>query len=590
MSWIKSLGLSAKITSLAVITLLVVLVINYVVFLRGYRADAEVALSEKAAAFTAVADEAKVHTGRLFESGAINTEKLVAEAQEALANGQHYSETAFFDAIPVVAGWKAAGEAAAREGIDFQIAAFNARNPDNEVDRSSFEGQLLADLEAQVDAGGGDTMHRIDRDQNRLLYMRAVKLDSSCMTCHGEPGHPVGDPDGDGMDLLGFKMERWSVGDTHGAYAVSLPLEGVDASVANFFTTGAAFTTPVVVIGIGLFMYVLRLMVIKPVGSVVAVVKDIAQGDGDLTTRMGIKRKDEIGQLAHWFDQFLDGLHGIISQVRGATGEVSAAATEIAASSEQMANGLEHQRTQTGQVSAAIEEMSGSVREVAAKSQDAVEGVRSSTKNATEGGEVVSQTVGEMHSISAQVNASADAVRELGAKSEQIGEIISVINEIADQTNLLALNAAIEAARAGEHGRGFAVVADEVRKLAERTTSATEEVAKSIREIQSETERAVSEISTSTERVDAGVKLAVTAGEALQRIVAGSENLRGMVESISAAAAQQASASDEIARSTEAINAVTGESAQGAAQAAQAAAQLSQAAESLQSLVNRFKL
>ncbi|MEL7484838.1 MAG: methyl-accepting chemotaxis protein, partial [Planctomycetota bacterium] len=364
----------------------------------------------------------------------------------------------------------------------------------------------------------------------------------------------------------------------------------VDASVASFFMSGAAFSTPVVLVGLGLFVFLLRMLVTKPIASVVAVVQDIAQGEGDLTKRLNVDRNDEIGKLSHWFDRFLDNIHGIISQVSGATSEVSAAATEIAASSEEMAHGLEHQRTQTGQVSAAVEEMSGSVREVAAKSNEAVEIVRTSSDDATEGGEIVGKTVGEMHAISSQVNASADAVRELGTKSEAIGEIISVINDIADQTNLLALNAAIEAARAGEHGRGFAVVADEVRKLAERTTTATEEVAKSIREIQSETERAVGEITTSTSQVDEGVKLATAAGEALQRIVAGSDQLRGAVESISAAAAEQANASDEIARSTESINAVTGESAQGASQAAQAATQLSQAAEGLQSLVNRFKL
>jgi methyl-accepting chemotaxis protein len=181
-------------------------------------------------------------------------------------------------------------------------------------------------------------------------------------------------------------------------------------------------------------------------------------------------------------------------------------------------------------------------------------------------------------------------VSTLGKKSEEIGQIIKVINDIADQTNLLALNAAIEAARAGEHGRGFAVVADEVRKLAERTTKATEEVSSSIREIQTETVHAVQQIEAGAGRVAKGVNLANSAGQALGRITQSSEGLSGMVQSIAAAADQQSSAASEIAGAVERINAVSRESAESANQAAQAANLLSQQAEKLQGLVCRFKL
>ncbi|MEO0630576.1 MAG: methyl-accepting chemotaxis protein, partial [Planctomycetota bacterium] len=376
LSWINKFGLTTKIVVLAVVMLLAVLAVNYVIFLKGYRADMESAMAEKAAAFTAAADEAKNHTGKLFMNGAIDVNSLVAEAQEHVAEGGHYSETPFFEAIPVVAGWTAAGDAAAREGLEFDIVAFDARNKDNQPERSTFEGELLADLESQLASGGEPFMMRVNKETNTLHYQRAIELNNSCMMCHGLPGDPMGDPDGDGKDPLGFTMEQWAVGDTHGAYQVRMPLAGVDASVASFFMSGAAFSTPVVLVGLGLFVFLLRMLVTKPIASVVAVVQDIAQGEGDLTKRLNVDRNDEIGKLSHWFDRFLDNIHGIISQVSGATSEVSAAATEIAASSEEMAHGLEHQRTQTGQVSAAVEEMSGSVREVAAKSNEAVEIVR----------------------------------------------------------------------------------------------------------------------------------------------------------------------------------------------------------------------
>jgi methyl-accepting chemotaxis protein len=202
----------------------------------------------------------------------------------------------------------------------------------------------------------------------------------------------------------------------------------------------------------------------------------------------------------------------------------------------------------------------------------------------------VRQTVEEITKIADDVKRSAEAVTSLGKKGEQIGQIIEVINDIAEQTNLLALNAAIEAARAGEHGRGFAVVADEVRKLAERTTTATEEVARSIKEIQADTDGAVKRIESGSKRVAKGVELANNAGGALGKIVDASHSVASMVESIAAAAEEQSAASEQISRSIEQINAVTLESTQGAQQAAQAATQLSQQAELLQSMVGKFKL
>jgi methyl-accepting chemotaxis protein len=234
--------------------------------------------------------------------------------------------------------------------------------------------------------------------------------------------------------------------------------------------------------------------------------------------------------------------------------------------------------------------MSQSVSEVAAKSADASSAAEESQHLAEQGGKIVSNTVSTMQGIEKDVNESAATVNELGKRSQMIGEIIGVINDIADQTNLLALNAAIEAARAGEHGRGFAVVADEVRKLAERTQQATEEVSQSIRGIQVETESAVQRIESSTSRVSQGVGLATEAGSALSTIVRSSQSLQTMVQGIAAAATQQSTASGEIARAVEGINAVTRQSSEGATQASQAAADLAHQSERLQALVSRFRL
>ncbi|MCX5689883.1 MAG: methyl-accepting chemotaxis protein, partial [Planctomycetota bacterium] len=223
-------------------------------------------------------------------------------------------------------------------------------------------------------------------------------------------------------------------------------------------------------------------------------------------------------------------------------------------------------------------------------SADAAGRAQDSGKAATEGGQVVQETIQGMRAIAEAVTAGASSVQELGRRGEQIGEIIKVINDIADQTNLLALNAAIEAARAGEHGRGFAVVADEVRKLADRTTNATEEIAQSIQAIQQETQGAVAKMNMGTSQVEVGVGRATKAGESLRAIVSSAEDVALMIRSIAAAAEEQSAAGEQVSRSIQGINSVTSETANGAEQAAQAAADLSAKAESLRGLVSSFRL
>jgi methyl-accepting chemotaxis protein len=584
----KSIGISTKIIAVATIALIGVVAVNYAIFMSAYRRDAKVAMMDKAAAFTAVADEAKNHASEVFMAGSLDIEELQKELKEEMEKTGDYKNTRFYSVIPVVTGWTVAREAAVREGIEFRVPAFNARNEENEPAPGSFRSKLLTELEDGFNSSGLETVGKINPETNTLHYMRAIKLDASCMLCHGDPR--TDDPNGDGIDPVGKRMENWAIGDMHGAYEVAMPLTPMDAQVAGFFKQGMMVTVPLVLIAVGGLFLMIRFVLTKPLNTVIELMKDVATGDGDLTKRMDLNRGDEIGQLGSWFDTFLEKMHGIITDISGVTRQVAAASTEIAASSEEMAAGLGEQQNQTQQASAAVQQLTQSVAEVARQSTDASKAAADSRERATEGGSVVQETVLEISAIASQVDESAQAVTELGRRSEEIGGIIAVINDIADQTNLLALNAAIEAARAGEHGRGFAVVADEVRKLAERTTQATEEVGNSIREIQNETAIAVERIESGSKRMNAGVELAQSAGSALEEIVNSSGQLLSQVQGIAAASEEQAQAAEEIARSIDQVNAVAMESSEGASQAAQAAADLSQGSEQMQQLIDRFKL
>ncbi len=543
------LSITTKVIAAVTLSLVLVVGVNYTVFLTGYRSDMEGTMVRQAAAFTAVADAAKNHASKLMSSGAFDVDTLIAEAQESVKRGGSYRDTRFYNTIPVVVGWRSAEEAAKKEGIDFKVAAFEARNKASEPESGSFSHALLKDLEAQVSAGGTDELHRIDGKTNTMHYMRAIRLEESCMMCHGEPakhGKKAADGTFTDKDPLGFKMESWSVGGTHGAYEIRIPLTKTDQQAAAFFTGGLLYTVPMVALALGGFFLWLRSAVGRPIRQVVATVSKVAEGD--LTPRLNLARADEIGVLATAFDKLMDSLHGAIRDVHAAANDVAAASTQIAASSEEMA---------------------AAVSEVAIQSTKASTAADASGKIATDGGQVVLATIQSMKSIDTVVGQSVRTVEDLGAKSQQIGQVIAVINEIADQTNLLALNAAIEAARAGEHGRGFAVVADEVRKLAERTTKATQEIAGSITSIQTQTAEAVTQMNLGATEVKSGVGRATEAGENLEQIVNGAKDVAGLLQGISAAS-QEAGA--------------------GAAQSASAASQLSAQAEQLQQMVNRFKI
>lgn len=312
--------------------------------------------------------------------------------------------------------------------------------------------------------------------------------------------------------------------------------------------------------------------------------------EGDLTVNLTIEKEDEIGKLFEGFNQAVKNVHNLISSVTQAAEAVASASGQISSSSEQMASGASEQSAQTVEVVTAVEEMAKTIIELTKNSSRAADASQNAGSIAKEGGRVVDATIDGMNEVARVVKQSSEKVHTLGMNSDKIGEIVQVIDDIADQTNLLALNAAIEAARAGEQGRGFAVVADEVRKLAERTTKATKEIADMIRQIQKDTQDAVISMQKGTEEVEKGKLLADKAGNSLQQIIKGADEVAGMALFIASASEEQSSAAEQISRNIDAISNVTRESASGLQQIARASEDLNRLTINLQELISRFNL
>lgn len=311
---------------------------------------------------------------------------------------------------------------------------------------------------------------------------------------------------------------------------------------------------------------------------------------GDLTIQLPVQKDDAIGHLYKGFNQSVENIRQMLLQVNQAVQSTAASASQISAATEELSASANEQKNQTRQVAGQVAIVANATADSAASAKTAREITDSSGDVAEEGSTIVMQTVQKIERIADVVQSSAQTVEQLGRSSEEIGEILAVINKIADQTNLLALNAAIEAARAGEHGRGFAVVADEVRLLAEGTAKATKQISAIIHRIQAETNNAVRTIHAGKQEVENGIEYAQRANKALKDIVASSKQVSVVVQNIVEASEEQANTSLQTADRIQQMLFATSEATHGIEQIAKSATNLNTLTQDLRSLVSRFTL
>lgn len=312
--------------------------------------------------------------------------------------------------------------------------------------------------------------------------------------------------------------------------------------------------------------------------------------NGELTARVNWDSKDELGDVGRAFNQMASEFSLLISQVRQSADQVASAAASQASTAEKVSAISGNQTSQADIAASSLENLNSAVKEIALKTVDVVSSANNASSMADEGQQVVNKAVQGIQQVAITVKESAQLIAALGQRSDQIGQIINVIKDIAEQTNLLALNAAIEAARAGEQGRGFAVVADEVRKLAERTATATSEISEMIAAIQSETGNAVSTMEKGSSEVNEGVALANQAGQSLQNINNSVKRVVDMIEQISEATRSQSVTTDEVTKRVEHIAEMAKENTSSVNETTSASRDMQKLSADLQQVVSRFKL
>lgn len=366
-------------------------------------------------------------------------------------------------------------------------------------------------------------------------------------------------------------------------------LHQADNASESMLNTSIILTT-IVMLVVLMIAYFISRMISHNILSVVESLQDMAKGQGDLTKRLVTKSADEIGALVKSFNLFVEKLQHIIKEVTGSTSQLATAAEEMSVITATSTENINKQQRETDHVATAMNEMTATVLEVSKNAACAADSTRQADQQAQEGQRIVSDTVESINQLANEVNSVATVIQELEKNSENIGTVLEVIRGIAEQTNLLALNAAIEAARAGEQGRGFAVVADEVRNLASRTQKSTQEIQQMIEHLQSGSQNAVQAMNVGRAQANTSVEKAAKAGNALGIITETISNITTMNTQIAEASKQQSGVADEINQNIVNISVIAEESAKSTADLSQSSRILAELSTNLQSLVGQFRV
>jgi len=529
-----------------------------------------------------VSESVRDNTINKWDQGVFSTEHLINLIQN---KSPSKAREIVIATVPVATAWNVIQQKAKEGNFRFKAPRVGARNPKNEPD--NIEREALAYFQNNPSA---TEYQFIDHTKDEARYFRPVKLKKQCELCHGNPNTSQelwGNSNG--TDILGYPMENKRQGDLHGAFEIIIPLANDYAAFQSdlWMAIGFLIVSLIVIGSTGYF--VMNKIIISPLTELALRLQDICSGDGDLTARLKVKGKSEFAWVAGSFNSFVKKIANTVNSISDTSEKLATASHQLANTTQQTEQGVENQLAETTQVATAMEEMTATVLEVARNAVNASDAATTADNEAATGKDIVTHAMEQINQLADEVENASNVIHELENDSNSIGEVLSVIQGIAEQTNLLALNAAIEAARAGEQGRGFAVVADEVRTLASRTQNSTLEIQQTIDRLQNRAKEAVTVMAKGKKQAISSVEQASSANTSITTISERIDTISDMNNQIASAAEEQTAVAEEINRNINNISEVANSTSTGAKNTTEACNILLELAEKLRSTVGQFR-